>query len=1190
MKMKKVLSLVLLAALMISTFNVGNLNVSASTDDTRYSVKYLQNGGFEKNVEKYTFSSNYSQPTKTNVPYWDTTAFEGKFEFFKNTSAHFNVTKRNYPSNADYLKVAEGDIAAELNADEESTIYQRINTVAGSTYTWGLDHRGRDLTDRMVLIIGPEQPVDPSKPSKDGQDQFVRITNWLKKQYDVEYPETGCSKKYIVYSKPFAASGKFVNEDNSDEDKNISLVPTTEINQEWSVWVISSPYCNTNTEHTVNGWSQYGTNASDDYDDIMKRESSSLGYDCTYTVPKGQTETLFAFCSYSSGRETQDDSTYGNLLDGIEFKLYQPLSTSTSQGGQGSVDAEHADSTNVTIKSDIKNGDALHTEVIDGQYCTIYTSPYDGEGLTDCKFQGAYVTKNNPDGTSISTFVEIYMGDISGLTEDQLKELSMSHFIEDKSGGKYYYRTEITSPVSVHLIYAKAPFVLYDANGGEPYVFSPKNEDGGNLVGFGDYFQTVLERMDGDTPIYVDTSAYYSNNGTTTDEGGNTITIPGKYISHAALPNSSWETNADGTSPHKFCGWSVLDAAKNLIVLNGEHTITFNPNTGTGGMVSFTDSSGSISDLLLDATHGVTLTALWKFDTRAYAQTYNGETDGFENSALGGTVEETLIPDDLRESDVKENTENINGENRVNCVDAFANAGDKIMFKATPDYANDYTFVGWYYRDDTDKEVLLSTSTSIAITVEEGKLNTYYARFKKTTVPVVFHYSSTGSGSVDAYTYYDNDSTNVYGKYFQNVTIGNTAVKPTGDSKSVKTWFTSPTERSSEYIFDFSTPITKETHLYAGPTFTYNYYNDFVFQEPWRMHTYGTLKFNGKYIDLPNDTDVTDYNVYILKGNLDESAPKPSEIKNNANTTKIGKSVNEEKLLTNDLTNTEQAFSRIGTAYENIYLFNMKTPVWVMFDFTYKGVKYTSTVKDRSLYNNITTYMEKAADEKNGLYITYPPETQDELRTAQTTLLNSIKGLYDAVAKFGISESTEYKPASSVTGLPYVSSTDKSYSFESTTAIRNIEPWGLKYSFTVKDHAFAEFDDYGAVVLTDKEGSFSEQTISVEALLQHEDAVMYSKSQENVYSSENGAIDIFYVNNLLASDFDKKTHAVFFVKDEQGNVYYSKIINNTYNNLADADVKNETSETKAVSQSIMEYSNALTNYYNLVEQAKASQK
>ncbi|MGN0527910.1 MAG: hypothetical protein ACI4IE_02165, partial [Eubacterium sp.] len=115
-KTKKILSLILSFALIFST--LGMIEVNASTTDTRYSVKHIQNGGFEENVENYNFSSNYTQPAKTNVPYWDTTAYEGKFEFFKSTSAHFNVTKKKYPSNPEYLQVADGDIAAELNADE----------------------------------------------------------------------------------------------------------------------------------------------------------------------------------------------------------------------------------------------------------------------------------------------------------------------------------------------------------------------------------------------------------------------------------------------------------------------------------------------------------------------------------------------------------------------------------------------------------------------------------------------------------------------------------------------------------------------------------------------------------------------------------------------------------------------------------------------------------------------------------------------------------------------------------------------------------------------------------------------------------------------------------------------------------------------------------------------------------------
>ena len=1187
---KKFLSLMLLIVLIISSIQVKRIEVSASTSETKYSVKHLQNGGFEEDMSSFKFNNGYVQPNRTDVPYWDTTAFGGKLEFFKSgNNNHFNVTKENYPNNPEYYKVAEGEVAAELNADEESTIYQRVKTVAGSTYTWGLDHRGRDITDRMVLFIGPEQPVDPSKPSKTGQDQFVRITNWLKNQYGVEYPEIGCSKKYTVYSKPFDASGKFANED-SDEDKNISLVETDEINQEWSVWVISSPYCNTSDKHTVNGWSQYGTNATDDFDDIMKGAGSSLGYDCTYTVPNGQTTTLFAFCSYSSGRVNRDDITYGNLLDGIEFNLYQPFSTSSTEGGKGSVDADHPDLSHITIKSDITSGDPLHTVVSDGQYCTIYTSSHNKEGgPTDCTFQGAYVTVNNDDGTSSTKFVEIYKGDISSLTEEELNELSNEYFIEDtvadpdtgEEKTQYYFRISVKSPVSVHLIYAKAPFVLYDANGGQDYCFSPDNTIGGNLVAFADHFQKVLDKVIDDQPVYVDTSEYYSNYQATVDESGAEMIIPGKYISHSALPNKDWETNDDGTIPHRFCGWSVLDAGGNLFVLDGVHTIEYNPTEGNGGIVSFQDSKGVIDNLLLNATHGITLTALWKFANRAYAQTYNSVTEVFENSAVGGTVEETLIPNDLRDSDVKEYIQTINGEDRVECIDALGSVGDKIMFKATPDYQNDYMFVGWYYRekqeDGTYKEVLRSTSTSIAVTIEEGKLNTYYARFQKKTLPVIFNYTLTGSP--DDYDYYDKSTDDKYGKYFQEVSVGNTAVKPTGDSKSVKTWFTSPTERGSEYIFDFNTPITEKTNLYAGPTFTYNYYNSFILKEPWNINTYGTLKFNGKYIDLKNDTDVSDFNVYMLKGNLGESAPLPNDIKNNENTIKVGMSANNSSLIFNTVTNTGYTFNRAGSTYNDFYLFNMKTPVWVVFDFTYKGVTYTSTVKDRSLYNDITTYMQEAT---NGFFTTFPPETQAELREAQTKLLYSIQGMYDAVAPFGISEPTRYADASSVNGLSYDPATDNTYTFTSTTAIRNIEPWGLKYSFTVEGNTVTDFADYGAVVLTDKDGTLQEQGISVENLLNHENSVMYSNSNSNVYSGDDGAIDIYYINNMLTSDFDKNTYAVFFVQDDQGNFYYSDIAENTYNDIAASD----TSEYKDVSKSITDYSGALTNYLALVKQAK----
>ena len=1180
---KRLISLILIFALLFSTLEM--VRFSASTTDTRYSVKHLQNGNFEENVGNYKFSSNYAQPNKTSVPYWDTTAYgsngnNGMFEFFKSGSSHFDVTKKKYPNNPEYLNVAESNVAAELNADEESTIYQRINTVSGSTYTWGLYHRGRDTTDRMVLIIGPEQPVDPSKPSKSGQDQFVRITNWLKTQYGVDYPKTGCSQKYTVYTKPFAEKGKFVNEDSENEYNNISLNETGEINQEWSVWVISSPECNTEPDTTtvtginqinsVNGWSAYGTNSINNFDDIIKGASSSLGYDCTYTVPKEQTNTIFAFCSYSSGRLSGNTviaaPTFGNLLDGINFDLYQPVSSSITPGGIAGAET-------IKITSDIITGKSMHSVIRDGEHCTLYTKKYE-ETLTDCTFTGAYVTVNNADGTSVTTFRDIYEGDISKLTEAEIEELAKTHFIKtsytDVAGETWNYYTKIAveSPVSVHLIYTKAPFVLYDSNGGKDYYFSPDNKDGGNLVGFGNSFQKVFHKNADGTIIYVDTSDYYRNNTGGTEEEPEVEL--GFYYSHAALPNEKWDKNSS-----KFCGWSVLDNSGNQIILNGEHTVTYDPTTGNGGIVSFKDGENVINGLLLDATHGVTLTALWKFVNRAQAQTYNSETGEYEDSAVGGYVEETLIPDDLRESDVSVHTDS-NG--KVDRIDAAADASDIIMFKATSDYKNDYVFKGWYCKNqETGQYELRSVSSSIAVTVEEGKLNTYYARFQKKSNPVIFKYTSTGS--FDGYNFYDITDDHKYGKYYQEVPLGATATQPTGDSKNVKIWFTSPTERGTEYVFDFSTQINKETILYAGPTFAYNYFNFFKLKEPWYINTYGTVKVDGKYIDLKNNPDVTDYNVYMLKGTLDESAPTSSNIKSNPQTIKVGKSVNSNKLIYNPLTNTGETFNRAGTTFSDFYLFNMKTPVWVVFDFTYKGVKYTSAVKNRCLYNNITTYMNEAS---KGLYTDYPPEKQAELRAAQTTLLKSIQNMYDSVKDSGITEPSTYSPAVSVSGLTYDSTTDDTYEFSSTTAIRNIEPWGLKYTFTVDNQTVTHFDDYGAIIMTDTAKAFNDKPVTVDVLLNNENSVMYSKSNKNIYDGGNGVTEVYYVNNMLALDFDKNTYAVFFVKDSEGKTYYSDPVKNSYNSIASKD----TSEYADVSKSIMNYSNALINYTNLVKKAE----
>ena len=1191
---KKIIAILLSLALIISTFGI--FEVSAATNDTRYSKKYLQNGGFEENKDNYTFSSsNYVQPFKANVPYWDTTAYgndgtKGMLEFFKANSAHFNRS-----STANRV-VAQGEVAAELNADEVSTIYQRIETVSGSTYTWGLDHRGRDTTDTMVLFIGPEQydesgkVIDPSKPNKNGKDQFVKMTDWLKTQYGINYPATGCSQKYTIYSKPFAAKGAFQNE-STNANENFSMTKTDECNQEWNLWVISSEYENKDQDPTkaIKGWSKYGTNCynenDDSYNDVINGAGSKLGYDCTYTVPKGQTKTLFAFTSYSGGRLSNKDiiydATFGNLLDDINFKLYQPISSSITEGGNGGVHTDKA-----TITSDIQNGNLFYSTVTDGELCTIRTMKL--KESDKYEFQGAYVTVYEDDGTPVTRYIPIYDGDISKLDKEQKLELSKKYFLTDgttttdengvKKTWDYYFKVSVESPVHIHMMYSKAPYVLYDSNGGEPYRWVMGNLAGGNLIGFRDNFQIVVGE-DG-------TESYYQNcivneNTTTSDLE---VKQPGFYKSHDAVPNKNWNTNtfADGsTVGARFLGWAIKDSSNDnkLVILNGKHKVTYDPKPDKLGHVTFNNldengeiiESGAVAGLELDATHGVTLTAQWQFGYTAQAQTLLGhalETQSWENSDVGGWVEETFINDRKNVTDHK----GAYTPDRTERTDAYGAVGEKIIFRATPDAEHNYVFDGWYTKETDGTYKLVTTAQNLAISVEEGKSTTYYARFKTKTVPVIFHYSA--SGASDGYDYYLKDTGNKYGKYFQDVVYNEKAKQPpTNLNPKVTMWFTSPTERDQEHLFDFSTKITEETHLYASPSFTFNYFNYFKGKEPWFVDVYATLKFNGQYIDMKKDADMTNYNIYMLKGNVGEAAPASSEIKKNSSTKKVSRG--DPAIKFNQTTNTGKTFNRAGTTYNDFYIFNMKTPVWVLFDFTYKGITYTSAIKDRSLYNDITVYMQT---EKSQLFTTYPESAKADLIKAQNTLLLSIQDMYNAVSQYtGIKEPTTYKDGSSVSGLPDGEASN-TYTFKSTTAIRNIEPWGLKYTFSVDGQTIADFSDYGAVVLTDKSGAYA-SVPTINELLKDENSLMYSKSKGNIYSANDGSVEIYHINDLLATDFDKNTYTVFFVKDNSGTYHYSTVVKNSYNNLANAET--EDSVQNEINKSITKYSKALIDYYNV---------
>lgn len=539
------------------------------------------------------------------------------------------------------------------------------------------------------------------------------------------------------------------------------------------------------------------------------------------------------------------------------------------------------------------------------------------------------------------------------------------------------------------------------------------------------------------------------------------------------------------------------------------------------------------------------MVAQWRFKNTFIPEYQNNVTDtGFTQGETGGTIE-------LKNTADSENyTADPNGTKSY-----FAGVGEQVV--ATAKANNLYTFIGWY---DSEGNVV-TTNPELVVNQVKGEIGKYHARFQKTGVTVNFYYLEYNENTKSyEYKVYDG------GKYTQYLNKYDKATQPTGDSQNVKTWYTSRTNLGADTAFDFNKPLDKSIDLYAAPAFTFNYLNQFQFAEPWRMITYATLKYDGKYIDMKTDPDVTDYKVYILKaGSVDEAQPTSKDIKENKKTQVVSK--DQQGIMFNSTTKTGKTFNRVGAQYNNQYIFDMKKPVWVTFEFTYRGITYTANVKNRSLYNNIDTYMKTTGQQ----YYT-------EYSEQQKAVLDAINKMYDATAKYKIPESTDYHSSVSVSDdvKSSVKNPEAGYTFNSSTTIRNIEPWGFKYSFSVNGKALSEYSDYGVVVLSD----YEKAPTNVSQLVNNEKAVMYSKSGKNIYDVEGDAntAAAYHVNGITIANYDKPTYAVFFVKDSNGDYHYSEVISNSYKAIAEKD----TSESKDVSTAILNYAQKYNEYVDAI--------
>ena len=688
----------------------------------------LKNGSFE---EGQTWTNAYSQPDQSAVPWWNTTAFQGKIELFrKNIGTYINNVT---------LEPTAGTYAAELNADEESTLYQNVKTTPSSIYEWGLDHGGRNGKDIMALVIGPKQSVDPSKPSKAGRDQLMQMVDWL--GIDNSTITAGAEpQKHTVYSKKFAASGAF--EDNAGNNA-FSLTPSTIYTEEWHIWIMASSRDTSGT----NPWNSYGSNAHGSAGSGNGSGSTNVDTDkyYLYTVPAGQTETLFGFVSvgYVDSPTTADKAkTYGNFLDNINFQLYHPLSGSSTThgsavigGSDGTTEGEGAsEGHKVTVN------DKLATYVTDGQPLKIQAIVKAADAEAGCEFVGVYYTTQDKNGNPKTEFLQLAgneIEDTGNLTDEQKNGKWIKSTNTNGDTVYTYYLENLTSATDLHFIFIKNPTVTYDPNGGKPYIVERKynTSEAENVYSFKPAQLTTNQTEDVD-----------ATTGATSSDKPAERFIPPYVSKEAEGQNDGW----------KFMGWLLTgDTVDNIpddvdrvnaeqlgsLILPAEHTIACNYSIAGAAQESaaqyFKIFAGNVSlnkDIITtdgeikgvlwtdngeakeyaNVHKGLTMVAQWRWRQAFIPQVGSGNT--FTDSANGGTVEITSV--------TNTSDENYNAAYNSNGGKSYhATTDETITVTATA--KDGFTFEGWYDADGN----LITTNTTYTYVETKESVNTYYARF-----------------------------------------------------------------------------------------------------------------------------------------------------------------------------------------------------------------------------------------------------------------------------------------------------------------------------------------------------------------------------------------------------------------------------------------------------------------------------
>ena len=751
--------IILFALILELCFVTGmSLHVANAEEATNANNKMLLNGSFENIADGVTFSSCYASPTQEKVTAWNTTATDGKIELFKeNTGTYIKGVK---------LIPSAGTIAAELNAEEESTLYQNVATTPASIYEWGLDHGARNYADTMALVIGPKQTVDPSKqdtnndgkPDKGGRDQLMQMVDWLIAEGKTSVKASaGIEKHLTVYSKKFAANGTFANNSGNNA---FSLKPSAIYTEEWQIWIIADR----NISSGTNPWGKYGANDPDN-----SSTGGNLSGDYFYTVPADQTETIFGFVSVGGVKDASGthstQKTFGNFLDNINFKIFHPLSGSSTLHGSGVV----SDSTGATSgESAISSGhqitvdNHLITYAVDGEPLKVQAVIKKKDADEGCEFVGLYYTVQDTSGNLGTTFLKKDGNEIDyqdNLTNEDKKNKWIKYTNDGGDIIYTYYLDNITTATDLHFVFIKSPTVTYDPNGGSVYTVERtyNTEEACNVYSF----KPVPQTGEGNTFTYI--SPYVSQAAEGKNDGWKFMgwLLTGDTVSD--IPQDTVKVNADKLgslllpAEHTIaCDFSGESTKKEQYFQIWNKRIAVNQETDSSTYTKWTTNDSSATLSYANIHKGLTMVAQWRWRQAFLPQINSGGE--YKNSDKGGTVEITSVsnPDDVDEY-------NENGGKGGKAY--FAKTDEIVTAKATA--KEGYVFEGWYDGTGSDAN-LITTNATYSFTEMKENVGTYYARFSGTVTQTYKRQVKDGdnwkgiqgennddAGNLDRYSYVD---------------------------------------------------------------------------------------------------------------------------------------------------------------------------------------------------------------------------------------------------------------------------------------------------------------------------------------------------------------------------------------------------------------------------------------------------